>query len=171
MVRRSGLTLIELVVAFAAVGLLGVLVQRHLATPGAPPPRPPAPPAPRIQVEPESAACPRLQTSPSGLQWIDTVVGDGHTPTVGQTLTVHYTGTLEDGARFDSSLDRGEPIQFPLGQGVVIKGWDEDLATMKPGGKRTLIIPPGLGYGEVGAPPVIPPNATLRFDMELIRVE
>src|SRR5215510_921495 len=107
-------------------------------------------------------------TTPSGLKMTDTVVGTGATPRRGQTCVMHYTGWLyENGAKgqkFDSSLDRGEPFSFALGTGQVIKGWDEGVAGMKAGGKRTLIIPPQLGYGEAGAGGVIPPNATLMFD-------
>ena len=86
-------------------------------------------------------------------------------------MSVHYTGTLENGTKFDSSRDRGQPFQFPLGAGRVIKGWDEGIATMKIGGQRQLIIPPDLGYGSRGAGGVIPPNATLLFDVELLGVE
>jgi peptidylprolyl isomerase len=110
---------------------------------------------------------------PSGLQYIDTKVGSGPTG-AGKTATVHYTGWLyqngQKGRKFDSSVDRGQPFSFPVGGGQVIKGWDEGVATMKVGGKRTLIIPPALGYGARGAGGVIPPNATLMFDVELIAV-
>jgi peptidylprolyl isomerase len=114
-------------------------------------------------------------TTPSGLQIIDTKVGTGATPKTGQTCVMHYTGWLyENGAKgkkFDSSLDRGQPFQFPIGTHRVIAGWDEGVATMKVGGKRTLIIPPELGYGARGAGGVIPPNATLIFDVELLDVK
>jgi peptidylprolyl isomerase len=116
-----------------------------------------------------------MTATPSGLQYEDTVVGTGATPEVGQICVMHYTGWLyEDGkkgAKFDSSLDRGKPFEFPLGTGRVIKGWDEGVAGMKVGGKRTLIIPPELGYGARGAGGVIPPNATLIFDVELLGVK
>src|SRR4051812_719218 len=114
-------------------------------------------------------------TTASGLQIIDTQAGTGATPKAGQTCVMHYTGWLyENGAKgkkFDSSVDRGQPFEFPIGQGRVIAGWDEGVATMKVGGKRTLIIPPELGYGARGAGGVIPPNATLIFDVELLNVK
>jgi peptidylprolyl isomerase len=114
-------------------------------------------------------------TTPSGLQIIDSKVGTGASPKPGQTCVMHYTGWLyengQKGKKFDSSVDRNEPFEFPIGQGHVIKGWDEGVSTMKVGGKRTLIIPPGLGYGARGAGGVIPPNATLMFDVELLGVK
>lgn len=109
-------------------------------------------------------------TTSSGLQYSDLVVGTGATPKVGQLAVVHYTGWLTNGKKFDSSLDRGEPFTFPLGQKRVIAGWDEGVATMMVGGKRRLTIPPNLGYGERGAGGVIPPNATLVFEVELLDV-
>jgi len=114
-------------------------------------------------------------TTSSGLQITDTKVGTGATPKQGQTCVMHYTGWLyENGAKgkkFDSSRDRGQPFEFPLGMRRVIAGWDEGVATMKVGGQRTLIIPPQLGYGERGAGSAIPPNATLIFDVELVDVK
>lgn len=120
------------------------------------------------------SATPPITTS-SGLQIQDTKVGTGASPKTGQTCVMHYTGWLyENGAKgrkFDSSVDRNEPFEFPIGKGRVIKGWDEGVATMQVGGKRTLIIPPALGYGARGAGGVIPPNATLLFEVELLGVK
>ena len=110
-------------------------------------------------------------TTPSGLKYIDEVVGTGPSPQKGQQVTVHYVGTLEDGKKFDSSRDRNQPFTFTIGIGQVIKGWDEGVMSMKVGGKRKLIIPPDLGYGSRGAPPAIPPNATLTFEVELLSVK
>jgi len=114
-------------------------------------------------------------TTPSGLTIIDTKVGTGASPKTGQICVMHYTGWLyvdgKKGAKFDSSLDHGQPFEFPIGAHRVIAGWDEGVATMKVGGKRTLIIPPSLGYGARGAGGVIPPNATLMFDVELLGVK
>ncbi|HEX8352965.1 MAG TPA: FKBP-type peptidyl-prolyl cis-trans isomerase [Pyrinomonadaceae bacterium] len=110
-------------------------------------------------------------TTPSGLKYTDTVVGTGPSPRPGQTAVVHYTGTLVDGTKFDSSVDRGQPFPFVLGRGQVIKGWDEGVATMKVGGKRRLTVPSALGYGPAGRPPSIPGGATLLFDVELLDVK
>ena len=110
----------------------------------------------------------QVVTTESGLQYIDLVVGTGRQAELGDTATVHYTGWLADGKKFDSSIDRKEPFSFRVGAGQVIKGWDEGVGTMKVGGKRKLTIPPQLGYGARGAGNVIPPNATLTFDVELL---
>jgi peptidylprolyl isomerase len=110
-------------------------------------------------------------TTTSGLKYHDFVVGDGPSPQSGQQVTVHYTGWLLDGGKFDSSLDRGQPFVFTIGAGQVIPGWDEGVMSMKVGGKRQLVIPPDLGYGEAGAGGVIPPNATLVFEVELLGVQ
>ncbi len=109
-------------------------------------------------------------TTPSGLIIDDVVVGNGAAATAGQKVTVHYTGWLTNGTKFDSSKDRNDPFVFPLGAGNVIKGWDEGVQGMKIGGKRKLTIPPALGYGARGAGGVIPPNATLVFEVELLGV-
>ena len=133
----------------------------------------PAPPAENKSAEKKSEM--KMNSSPSGLQWTDTKEGTGPSPQKGQICVMDYTGWLwENGAKgkkFDSSVDRGTPFEFPIGQGRVIKGWDEGVATMKVGGKRTLLIPPQLGYGARGAGGVIPPNATLLFEVELIAVK
>jgi peptidylprolyl isomerase len=116
-----------------------------------------------------------VMTTPSGLKYIDTKIGTGPSPQPGQTCVMHYTGWLyvngAKGDKFDSSVDRNEPFEFKIGARQVIAGWDEGIATMKVGGKRTLIIPPALGYGARGAGGVIPPNATLMFDVELLGVK
>jgi peptidylprolyl isomerase len=110
-------------------------------------------------------------TTASGLQYADITVGTGAEPKAGSRVTVHYTGTLENGTKFDSSVDRGQPFAFTIGIGQVIAGWDEGVMSMKVGGKRRLIIPSNLGYGARGAGNAIPPNATLLFDVELLRVD
>ena len=113
---------------------------------------------------------PDVATSP-GLKVEDLRVGDGASPKPGQTITVNYVGTLENGKEFDSSYRRGKPIDFKIGVGKVIKGWDEGLMTMKVGGKRKLFIPSNLGYGAIGSPPDIPPNSNLIFEVELLGIK
>jgi peptidylprolyl isomerase len=116
-----------------------------------------------------------MTTTSSGLSYKDTQPGTGESPAKGQTCVMHYTGWLwvndAKGSKFDSSVDRGRPFSFPIGQGRVIKGWDEGVASMKVGGKRTLLIPPALGYGAAGAGGVIPPNATLLLEVELLELK
>ncbi len=136
------------------------------ATPAAP-----AAPAAAAPAEKES----KMVKTETGLGYEDLVVGTGPSPATGQTCVMHYTGWLwvneAKGTKFDSSVDRGRPFEFPIGTGRVIKGWDEGVATMKVGGKRTLLIPPQLGYGDRGAGNVIPPGATLLFEVELLGVK
>jgi FKBP-type peptidyl-prolyl cis-trans isomerase len=114
---------------------------------------------------------PELTTTKSGLKYKDLTPGSGTTAVKGKVASVHYTGWLVDGSKFDSSLDRNEPFEFQIGAGRVIKGWDEGVAGMKVGGKRRLVIPPDLGYGSSGAGGVIPPDATLIFEVELLGVK
>lgn len=144
--RRARIVAIAIVVALAATAI-GYLIQQRAGNGG-------------TEV-----------TTASGLKYTDLVIGTGATPQKNQTVTVHYTGTLANGKKFDSSLDRGTPADFKIGVGTVIKGWDEGLMTMKVGGKRRLVIPSALGYGPQGRPPDIPGNSTLIFDVELIGVK
>ena len=112
-----------------------------------------------------------MTTTASGLKYEDLVAGTGASPKAGQNCSVHYTGWLTNGNKFDSSRDRGQPFTFPIGQGAVIKGWDEGVMGMKVGGKRKLMVPPDLAYGAQGFPPVIPPNSELVFEVELLGVQ
>jgi peptidylprolyl isomerase len=148
------------------------------ATPTPEPAQAEAPTAEPAQEEPAEAEAEtkvelpdNLTTTESGLQYVITEEGAGEKPQPGDIVQVHYTGTLEDGTKFDSSLDRGEPIAFPLGEGQVIPGWDEGIGLLKVGDKAKLVIPPDLAYGEQGAGGVIPPNATLIFDVELVGIQ
>jgi peptidylprolyl isomerase len=168
------------ILAFASIIATAPVVAAGQATPAARPaaqskPKP-APPkttvkrAPRAPVKP--APPPQLGvTTPSGLTYVITARGKGRRPKTGETVLVHYTGTLIDGTKFDSSQDRKEPIAFPLGRGAVIKGWDEGIARMGIGDSAVLIIPPQLGYGAEGAGDVIPPNATLVFVVMLVDIK
>jgi FKBP-type peptidyl-prolyl cis-trans isomerase len=113
----------------------------------------------------------KVVTTNSGLKYVDVKVGTGQEAKAGETVSVHYTGWLKDGKKFDSSLDRGQPFNFQLGAGRVIKGWDEGVQGMKVGGKRKLIIPSDLAYGQRGAGNVIPPGAELTFEVELLKVQ
>ena len=113
----------------------------------------------------------QVVTTPSGLKYLDEKVGSGPSPAAGKRVTVHYTGTLTDGTKFDSSVDRGQPFQFVIGVGQVIKGWDEGVMSMKVGGKRRLMIPSNLAYGPRSMGGVIPPNADLNFEVELLGVD
>lgn len=125
----------------------------------------------QIQVENQMTSSANVVTTASGLQYEDLSVGSGTSPQPGQRVTVHYTGWLTNGTKFDSSVDRGSPFQFVIGTGQVIKGWDEGVASMKVGGKRKLTIPAELGYGQRGAGDLIPPGATLVFEVDLLGVQ
>ena len=146
--------------ALAVVSLIAVAVSAG-AQPGASTPSGGPPPLPAMLL---------WHSTPSGLKYADVVVGSGAEPHDGQTAVVHFTGWLADGTQFDSSRDRGKPFGFALGAGRVIKGWDEGVRGMRVGGKRRLIVPPALGYGPQGIPGRIPPDATLTFDIELLRI-
>jgi peptidylprolyl isomerase len=130
----------------------------------------PAPPATEPSATPDTMAQENTMTTPSGLQYTEIIAGTGPKPQPGDVVAVHYTGTLEDGTVFDSSYNRGEPLRFALGSGMVIEGWDEGIGLMNQGGQALLVIPPHLAYGERGAGNVIPPDATLVFDVELVDV-
>ncbi len=127
---------------------------------------------PKKPTKPAKAGTAKVVTTKSGLKYVDLLVGKGASPKAGQEVTVHYVGTLMSGKKFDSSRDHGMPFTFTIGQGQVIKGWDEGVMTMKVGGKRKLIVPANLGYGPGGTPDgTIPPNATLNFEVELLGVK
>jgi peptidylprolyl isomerase len=148
---------LALVAVAAMTGAAAVAASADQATPaaGGPPPLP---------------AMVLWHSSPSGLKYAEIVVGKGPPPENGQTVVVHFTGWLENGAPFDDSRMRGKPFGFPLGSGQVIRGWDEGVRGMRVGGKRRLLVPPQLGYGSRGLGGVVPPNATLTFDIELLQV-
>lgn len=146
-----------------ALVCMAVVLGQTTATLADPPKKPTKPPA--------KTAKAKTVTTKSGLKYIDEVVGKGASPKAGQEVTVHYVGTLLTGKKFDSSRDRGMPFTFTIGQGMVIKGWDEGVMSMKVGGKRKLIVPANLAYGPGGTPDgTIPPNATLNFEVELLGV-
>jgi len=163
-----------LLCALAIAGALPAAAQKPAARPADP--KPGAEASPGTAPAPEAAKKEtKMVKTESGLGYEDLVVGTGPSPETGQTCVMHYTGWLFEngakGAKFDSSLDRNRAFEFPIGRGRVIKGWDEGVATMKVGGKRTLLIPPQLGYGDRGAGNVIPPGATLLFEVELLGVK
>jgi peptidylprolyl isomerase len=147
MKARNLRTILILIVAAIAVGFAAWVMLRQ-----------------RGQAGPETVTA-------SGLTYVDLAVGDGPSPQIGQTVSVHYTGTLLNGQEFESSLRTGVPYDFQIGRGEVIKGWDEGIMTMKVGGKRKLTIPPALAYGVRGSPPKIPPNSTLVFEVELMAIK
>jgi peptidylprolyl isomerase len=172
--QNSNVLMIAGVITFFAVVLLGLSLIGGSSAPPAPTTAPQSHAQPPAQTQSQTGI-PAVQGNPvttaSGLQYIDTVEGSGAMPKAGQTVVVHYTGYLDDGTKFDSSVDRNQPLEFTLGAGEVIRGWDEGFSTMKVGGKRRLLIPPNLGYGAQGAQGVIPPNARLTFDVELLGVK
>jgi FKBP-type peptidyl-prolyl cis-trans isomerase len=167
---HSRLVLIALAAALAAVALLGTACSQ--ATTTAPQSAAPAGSQPAASTTTsEAAAAPAPSPAPAQLDIKDTKVGKGKAAKVGDTVTVDYTGWLTDGTKFDSSIDRKQPFQFKVGAGDVIEGWDKGVPGMKVGGTRVLIIPGSMGYGEQGSPPVIPPNATLKFEIKLLSID
>lgn len=172
--KKSNFTLIIAAVVIAVIAIAGVaylMTQNSTPPPPVPPATPPATPTTTFTPPaPVSVDANGIATMASGLKYKDIVEGTGESPNPGKFVTVHYTGTLTNGKKFDSSLDRGQPYTFVIGKGKVIKGWDEGVMTMKVGGKRKLIIPPDLGYGSRGSGPDIPPNATLLFEVQLLGI-
>ncbi len=166
-----------LIIASLALAACGDSTSTNTPFPAAQPTKAPAATAAAgaaTTAAPAAGGVPPVDGTPvktaSGLQYIDSKVGEGAEAKAGQKVSVHYTGYLTNGKKFDSSLDRGKPFDLTLGAGQVIKGWDEGLVGMKAGGKRRLIIPPALGYGPQGSPPVIPANADLIFDVEMVKI-
>ena len=166
-----------LLCALALAAPVALAQQKQAAKPQ--PAKAAAPAAAKAEPPAETKKESKMVKTESGLGYEDIVVGTGPSPVTGQTCVMHYTGWLwgwlgttgAKGTKFDSSVDRGSPFEFPIGRGRVIKGWDEGVSTMKVGGKRTLLIPPQLGYGDRGAGNVIPPGATLLFEVELLGVK
>jgi FKBP-type peptidyl-prolyl cis-trans isomerase len=156
-VRNTRIVIILILVVAVAIGVFFAIQKGQQTAP--------------TEAQSPAVAAGEMITTQSGLQYQDLVVGTGSEAVAGKSVSVHYTGWLEDGTKFDSSLDRGQPFTFTLGAGQVIPGWDEGVAGMKVGGKRKLVIPPDLGYGSQGAGGVIPPNATLIFEVELLEVK
>ena len=179
---RTVALMIVMIALIAALGCarkssdVAVSPAEQVQTPGAevaenPPGGPPADEPQGAGSQEGGAETGQVVRTDSGLQYKDIAVGDGAEAVTGSRVAVHYTGWLADGTKFDSSIDRGEPFTFTIGAGGAIEGWQEGIQGMRVGGKRKLVIPPQLGYGEGGFPPVIPPNATLTFEVELVGVE
>lgn len=160
-----------MIIGVLVIAGVAYVVSQNSTTPPSPPTSTPTPATNFTPPEPVSVDADGTATMASGLKYKDIVEGAGESPRPGRLVKVHYTGTLANGKKFDSSVDRGQPYQFVIGKGAVIKGWDEGVMTMKVGGKRKLIIPPDLGYGAKGRGEDIPPNSTLLFDVELLGVK
>jgi peptidylprolyl isomerase len=170
---RNGILTILALAAFTFAACNSTKQPEQPAAPSEPAPQTTAPapqevPKEAAEVAKPAAPEPKMVTTPSGLKYQELAVGKGPMPKAGSRVMVHYTGWLTNGQKFDSSVDRNQPFTFTLGRGEVIKGWDEGVATMHSGGKRKLIVPPSLGYGAKGFDALIPPNATLVFEVELL---